>query len=304
MNDVAIQATGLTKAYSRKKPALEDIGFTVAGTGITGLVGRNGAGKTTLLKLCAGLLDTTAGQLEVWGEDPRDNLSVLSRLVYSYPNLKYGQALKLRDILHDYTALFPTFDREFAQGLISYFDLNAKQRYRALSQGMVSTFNFICGLACRTPLTLFDEPTLGMDVTVRRAVYEILLREYNECPRTFIVSSHLMSELEGILTDVLLIDGGKLVLHDTIDHLRQSAYLLEGDVEALDKFCQGKEVISRKQGETGAAVVVFEEADKDCVQEAGARGLKLSAVRPEDLCVYLTRENKEGELKCLWQKAS
>ncbi|MCL2654500.1 MAG: ABC transporter ATP-binding protein [Coriobacteriia bacterium] len=304
MNDVAIKATGLTKAYSWNKPALEDIGFTVEGTGITGLVGRNGAGKTTLLKLCAGLLDATAGQLEVWGEDPRDNLSVLSRLVYSYPNLKYGQVLKLRDILHDYATLFPAFDREFAQGLISYFDLNAKQRYKALSQGMASTFNFICALACRTPLTLFDEPTLGMDVTVRRAVYEILLREYNEYPRTFIVSSHLMSELEGILTDVLLIDEGKLVLHDTIDHLRQSSYLLEGDSEALDRFCQGKNVIYRKQGETGAAAVIFEEAGEGCVQEAGARGLKLSAVRPEDLCVYLTRENKEGELECLWQKAS
>ena len=304
MNDIAIKAISLTKTYTRNRAAVKSVDFTIKGEGITGLVGRNGAGKTTLLKLCAGLLSTTDGELEVWGEDPLDNPPVLSRLFYSYHNLKYNRLLKLRDILHDYNVFFTTFDLEFAQKLASYFDLPLKQRYDTLSQGMASTFNFICGLACRAPLTMFDEPTLGMDVTVRKTVYEILLREYNEYPRTVIISSHLMSELEGILTDVLLIDEGKLVLHDTIDNLRQSAYLLEGGREALDRFCVGKEVIYQKQGETGSVAVVFGHADEGHIQSAQSLGLKLSAVRPEDLCVYLTRESKEGELECLWQKTN
>ena len=75
---------------------------------------------------------------------------------------------------------------------------------------------------------MLDEPVLGMDVTVRKSAYEILLRDFAEHPRTFIISSHLLSEIEGLLSDILLIEKGKLVLHSPIDDVRQSAYRVDG----------------------------------------------------------------------------
>ncbi|MDR0286462.1 MAG: ABC transporter ATP-binding protein [Clostridiales bacterium] len=303
MCEFAVKANSLSKKY-QKKTALDGLTFAIQGNGITGLVGRNGSGKTTLLKLCAGLLDVTKGELLVFGGKPMDNLSILSKIVYTYHNLEFEKSMRLHDIMQNYKIMFPNFDLEFAEKLLRYFELKPQMKYIQLSQGMASTFNFICGLACRAPLTMFDEPVLGMDVTVRKAIYEVLLRDYTENPRTIIVSSHLFSEIERILSDVILINEGKLLLHESIDDLQQSAYMLEGEEVALKRFTEGKNVIWSRSGETGYSVVIYETFDERAVQAASEAGFNLSAVRTEDLCVYLTQVNKEVELECLWKKAN
>jgi ABC-2 type transport system ATP-binding protein len=210
--------------------------------GIIGLIGRNGSGKTTLMKMCSGLLNVTSGSLEVFGGTPMDNLNVLSDVVYTYHNIEYDKILRLISIIENYAIMFKDFDIKFAKKLLKYFDLNPKLKYTGLSQGMASVFNFICGISCRAKLTMLDEPVLGMDVTVRKSVYEVLLRDYTENPRTIIVSSHLLSELEGVLSDIILIDKGKLILFDNIDNLRQAAYRVEGEKPAVDTFIEDKNV--------------------------------------------------------------
>jgi len=300
----AIQAEALTKNYNKWKRAIDGLSVEIPAGGLVGLIGRNGSGKTTFMKLCAGLLNVTGGSLKVFGQAPMDNLEVLSNLVYSHPGLEYEPSLQLETILRNYARMFLDFDFEFASKLLRYFDLDSGLKYKQLSQGMVSTFNFSCGLACRAKLTLLDEPLLGMDITVRKAAYEILLRDYNEYPRTILLSSHLLAELEGILSDILLIDEGKLVFFCSLDDLRQSAYQLEGDRASLEAFCEGKPLIYRKNGELQSLAVVYEPLDESTKAEAGRWQLRLSAVRVEDLCTYLTRESKEGELACLWEKTN
>ena len=302
MANPIIEAQSLTKSFG-KKTVLDNLSFSMYDSGIIGFVGRNGSGKTTLMQLCAGLIPISSGQLKLWGQSPFNNLSVLSRLIYSYHDVTYSSSLRLKAVLGDYEALFPNFDRAFAEGLLSYFDLDPTAKYAKLSKGMASTCNFICALAARTPLTLLDEPTLGMDVTVRKAAYEILVREYSENPRLFIIASHWTSEIEGFLDDVLILDEGRLVLHDSIEGMRQSAYRLEGDQATLDAFIVDKDVIHRTAGETKSSAVVREPASERLIRETQEMNLRLSAVRPEDLYVYLTHENKGGDLECLWQEA-
>ncbi|MCL1791120.1 MAG: ABC transporter ATP-binding protein [Peptococcaceae bacterium] len=298
-----IRAEILTKKYPDKK-ALDNLTFTIQGSSITGLIGRNGAGKTTLMKLCAGLLTPTAGCLEIFGEPPGNNLKVLTRIVYACHDQPHDKNLRLRNVLSNYQIMFPVFDREFADKLVSFFRLNPKAKYGTLSQGMSSVFNFICGLACRAPVTLFDEPVLGMDAATRKSLYEVLLRDYNEYPRLILISSHLLTEIEGYLSDILLIDKGRLVWHGNIDDLRQSAYRLQGNVDVLESFCAGKHVLYQKHGVTDNIAVVREHPDDETVQEAAAAGLTLSVVRPEDLCLYLTQDTTEEELECLWEKTN
>jgi len=302
MSNVVIKAEGLTKAFG-KKTAIDDFSISISGDTIIGLIGRNGAGKTTLMKMIAGQLDVNSGNLEVFGEKPMDNLDVLQNLVYTYSDMLYEKNLRLKAILLNYAALFLNFDIDFAMKLLDYFSLSPRQKYKHMSQGMASIFNFICGLSCRTNLVMLDEPVLGMDVTVRKAAYEVLLREFSENPRTFIVSSHLLSEIEGILSEIILIDEGKLILYKDIDDLRQSAYRVEGEESAVDTFTAEKDIIYKKTG-LAAEVVVFHPLTEVVAALAKERGLKVSAVRPEDLCIYLTKENKEGELECLWQKVN
>ena len=298
MSKPAIQSIELSKHYGRNA-ALDSITLDIPEEGIIGLIGRNGSGKTTLLKLCAGLLDVTSGSLLVFGAKPMDNLSVLQDVIYSYHNIIYYKSLKLRTIMDSYAAMFSSFDLEFARKLLRYFGLEEDWKYTRLSQGMAGIFNFTCALASRARLTLLDEPLLGMDITVRKTAYEVLLRDFTEHPRTIIVSSHMLAELEAVLSDILLIDEGRLVLFDNIDNLRQSAYRIEGEKQAVDAFSAGRAVIYRRDG-LGCEAVIRELYDQRVLEEVGRYGLRVSTVRPEDLCIYLTRENKEGELECLW----
>ncbi|MCL2709084.1 MAG: ABC transporter ATP-binding protein, partial [Defluviitaleaceae bacterium] len=181
-----------------------------------------------------------------------------------------------------------------------YFELSEKMRYKNLSQGMGSIFNFICALSCRVPLTMLDEPVLGMDVTVRKAAYEILLRDFADNPRTFIVSSHLLSEIEGALSDVILIERGRTVLNCPIDDVRQSAYRVDGSERAVSGFIDGKKVIAHKKSEMKCFAVIYETCTELAAESSRRLGLSVSPVSAEDLCVYLTRQNKEDEFECLW----
>ncbi|MCL2250244.1 MAG: ABC transporter ATP-binding protein [Oscillospiraceae bacterium] len=302
MNDMIINTAKLTKTFG-KQTAVDNLTLGISGDSIIGLIGRNGAGKTTLMKMIAGQLDVNDGELHVFGEKPMDNLSVLKKVVYTYHNMPYPKTLKLETIFENYAALFPHFDKGFALKLLDYFALSPNLKFKNLSQGMASIFNFICGLSCRARLTMFDEPVLGMDVTVRKAAYEVLLREFSENPRTIIVSSHLLSEIEGILSEIILIDDGKLVLYEDIDELRQRAYRIEGEESAVNSFADNKNVIYKKTG-LASETVIYEELTEEVKRRATELGLTVSTVRAEDLCVYLTRENKGGELECLWQKMS
>jgi len=295
----AVKTENLCKRYGNKQ-ALSDINVTIQENSITGLIGRNGSGKTTLMKILSGNLDKTSGNAYVFGQPPMDNLAVLNNLVYTYHNIPFDPTLKLKTILYCYKTMFPTFDEIFANKLMHYFDLTGKMRYRSLSQGMTSIFNFLCALSCRTPLTMLDEPVLGMDITVRKSAYEILLRDYTEHPRTFIISSHLLAELEGLLSDILLIEEGRVVLNKPIDDVRQSAYRVDGTMPAITRHTEGKNVISLKSNELNTYAVIYENPTSAAIEQAKAQGLTVSPVRPEDLCVYLTQQNKEDELKCLW----
>lgn len=298
-NYEAVKTVNLNKRFG-KTHALKNLSVVIPENSVTGLVGRNGSGKTTLMKILAGLLDKTSGESLVFGQPPMDNLPVLNKLVYSYHDIIYDPKLNLGIILSAYKTMFAGFDTEFAGRLMKYFELRDKMKYKNLSQGMRSIFNFLCALACRAPLTMLDEPVLGMDVTVRKSAYEIMLRDYMEYPRTFVISSHLLSEIESILSDILLIEQGQAVLNCSVDDVRQGAYRVDGSAMAMDAFLRDKNVIARKTSDTGGFAVVYERYSEAAAASAGKLGLTVSPVKAEDICVYLTRQNKEEEFECLW----
>jgi ABC-2 type transport system ATP-binding protein len=299
MSNEVVRTVELTKRFG-KTTALAGLSFSMAEHSITGLVGRNGSGKTTLLKILAGLLDKSGGEALVWGEKPLDNMPILNKLIYTYHNVNYDSSLRLNSILFAYQTMFPNFDADFAGKLMKYFELDGKKRYKHLSQGMASVFNFLCALSCRAELTMFDEPVLGMDVGVRKSVYAILLRDFSEHPRTFIISSHLLSEIEGVLSDILLIEKGQTVLHNSLDELRQSAYRIDGEEARIASFIADKRTIAKKCKGLASFAVIYEPYNDESGTKAMAQGLTVSPVRAEDLCVYLTRQDKEEEFECLW----
>ncbi len=299
MENSIITLENLTKDYANLK-ALDNLTLNIEKGSILGLIGRNGSGKSTLMKILAGKLDNTGGEVKIFGENPMDNLKVLNKTIYSYHNYVYSGSMNLQTIMDCYSIMFDKFDKQFAIGLLKYFELKGKMKYKSLSQGMSAIFNFSMALASRCELTMFDEPTLGMDVTVRKSAYDVLLREFAQNPRTFIISSHLINELEPVLSNVLLLEKGKKIVYDDVDTLRNSAFRVDGDNSCILDFIKGKKAIEVVNSPLQSFAIVEEKVTEQILNETKAKNLQVSNVNLEDLFVYLTKDNKEGELECLW----
>jgi ABC-type multidrug transport system, ATPase component len=289
-----IECTNLTKNYGNIK-ALDDISFTIEENTITGLIGRNGAGKTTLLKIIAGFMKNTSGEVSVFGSAPFNSLQVSSNMFFADDNIEYPVSITLSELLIEISKFYSNWDMSLAKGLFEYFGLNPKQYHTNLSKGQRSTFNVIVALSTHSPVTIFDEPTTGMDASVRKDFYRALLKDYINYPRTIILSSHLLSEIEDILENILLIKNGTMILHSSVEEIKEMAICLRGDSELIHELCVNKDIIlTEKSSGCLSSVIVKNNFTEIDLQKAKLKGIEIFSVSADDLCVYLTNNSQGG----------
>ncbi|HEY2420125.1 MAG TPA: ABC transporter ATP-binding protein [Neobacillus sp.] len=289
-----IECRGLTKAFGNTR-ALNNLSFKIEENKITGLIGRNGAGKTTLLKIIAGYMKETSGEIKVFSEYPFNNLLVSANVIFIHNQINLPTALNLKEILAVGASFYENWDSELANRLFEYFSLHPLQHYDGLSLGMKSTFSMIIGLSARCALTIFDEPTTGMDAAVRKDFYRALLKDYIAHPRTILISSHHLNEIEDLLEDILLMKDGKELLHMPAADMRAWAIGLQGQSTLIDAWTQNKEVVHKKTiAYDQTYVIVKNDFSEQELQKARLAGLDISAVSSSDLCVYLTSKMKGG----------
>lgn len=287
-----VACENLIKTQGQLK-TLNDVSFSIEENTITGLIGRNGAGKTTLLKILAGFWRGTSGDVKVFAESPFNNLLVSANAIYIDDQMDFSTALTIKEILDEAGRFYEKWDRDLAQRLFDYFSFHPKQIHQNLSKGKKSTFNMIIGLASRCALTMFDEPTTGMDTAVRKDFYRALLKDYIAHPRTIIISSHHLEEVEDLLEDVLLLESGKKHLHLPMDVLKEYAVGLTGRTEIILQWTYHKEIIYQKNMDHDTTYVVVKN-DYFPLEQAKRLGIKISPVPASDLCVYLTNKTKGG----------
>ena len=292
MNVVILQ--DLVKRFGNKK-ALDDISLDLQENCIVGLIGRNGAGKTTLLRTLAGYLRPTEGKVLVFGENPFDNIRVLSNVILM-DDERYNPSASLWDLIDRAALSYSRFDKELAIKLLNYFNIPVKAKIKKLSKGMKTLFSLVIALISRSPLTMLDEPTLGLDAAHRKEFLSLLLKEYSSYPRTFIVSSHLISELEGMMEQVVLIDNGRMVFHKAIEDVQSYALYLTGHKKVLEELEGRHNIIYREQmGEMMVFGVVNDLPDEE-LRRLESLGVEISAMGVQDVCVNLTRPDKGGVL--------
>ncbi|MDR3068345.1 MAG: AAA family ATPase, partial [Cellulomonas sp.] len=176
--------------------------------------------------------------------------------------------LRLRDLLRHAAALSDGFDQTYALGLADRFELDVRKRFRHLSFGMTSMVNAILLLASPAPVLLFDEPTLGFDPIVRRRFYDALRADYDDRPRTVIVSTHVVDELARVASDVIVIDRGAIVLRAPMTDIEERSYRLVGPTDLVAPLTTGLNVLSTTvaAGLTSAAVLDRRVATPDGVR--------------------------------------
>ena len=281
-----IEADGLSRRYGSVN-AVNDVSFTIPEHSICGLLGRNGAGKSTLMQLITGQEFPSSGRILVAGENPVENAGVLARMAFVKESQKYPDDFRPRHVFKAAPAFFEHWDADFAGRLVDAFRLPLNTRIKKLSRGQLSSIGVIVGLAARAPITLFDEPYLGLDAVARQLFYDTLLADYAEHPRTILLSTHLIDEVADLLEHVLVIDDGRILIDAAADDLRGRAMTVVGRAAGVDACVVGRSVRHRDGLGSLASVTIdgVTAADRAAVTAAG---LELGTVSLQQLIVRAT----------------
>jgi len=289
-----IDVQHLTKQY-KDKTALDDVSLTIEKDTIYGLLGRNGAGKTTLMSILTAQNFATSGQAHLFGEAPYENADVLSRICFVRESQRYPDDATATHAFKAARLFFRNWDQELADRLIDDFQLPMKTTIKKLSRGQLSAVGVIIGLASRAEITFFDEPYLGLDAVARQIFYDRLLQDYAEHPRTIILSSHLIDEVASLIEKVIVIDNGRILLHEDTDALRGRASTVIGDAAKIEAWADGREVLHRESlGRVASVTVLGHLSDADRAAIAAA-DLDLAPVSLQQLIVRLTQNAAHPE---------
>ncbi len=286
-----IEVKNVSKIYGNKK-AVDNMSLTLEENKIYGLLGRNGAGKTTLMQMLAGHALPSSGEILINGQNPFNNRNITKDICLVNESNNFIKRLKIKDILKVASLFYPNWSWDTANALLTTFNLNPTLKTKGLSKGMESSLGIIIGLASRAKITILDEPYIGLDAAARFKFYEVLLEEYEEFPRTIILSTHLIDEVSNLFEEVVLMRSGGLVFHKSTEELLDSSITVSGKKEAVDEFSQGKRVLHESVLAGRKTATLYGEGLT--VEEAAAHNLDADRSSIQQLMVYMTEEELKG----------
>lgn len=212
-----LECKNLTKQYG-KQTALDNISLQIDSGHIIGLLGPNGSGKTTLLKLIAGILSPTSGELYV-KEEP---IGIASKKLISYlPDHSYlNDWMKVTEIIRFFDDFYEDFEAERAYDMLSSLQIDPNRKLRTLSKGTKEKVQLILVMSRKADLYLLDEPIAGVDPAARDYILNTIISNYDE-NASIVISTHLISDIENILDEVIFIRNGSIQFHSSVDDIRE-----------------------------------------------------------------------------------
>lgn len=261
-----IHAQGICKTYGNKI-ALDNVSLNIPAGRIIGLIGPNGAGKTTLLKGILGLA-TVDGDLQVLGLNPfTERVKLLEDVSFIADTAILPRWMKVSEALDYIEGVHPKFSRVKAMGFLAKTNITLNNKVKDLSKGMVTQLHLALIMAIDSKLLVLDEPTLGLDIIYRKQFYETLLNDYYDAQKTIVITTHQVEEIEGILTDLIFINNGKILLETTMEALPDNFIELQVDATNKEAALAFKPIHVRTI--LGGFSMVFENADSNQLQTLG-----------------------------------
>jgi ABC-2 type transport system ATP-binding protein len=281
----AIAARGLGKRYGRRW-ALTDCTLSIPAGRVAGLVGPNGAGKTTLLNLATGMLEPTAGSIEVLGGQPAATAAQLARVGYVAQDTPVYAGLSVADHLRLGAATNPAWDDDLARRRVDGLGLDPKQKAGKLSGGQRAQLALTLAVAKRPELLILDEPIASLDPLARRDFLRGLMEATAEHGLTVVLSSHLVEDLERVCDYLVVLVAGRVQLAGEVDDLLASHYLLTGPRRDPATLPASQHVITASHvGRQSSLLVRTEEPVHDpawTVDEVGIEDLVLAYMSQAD----------------------
>lgn len=286
-----LEACDLSKSFG-PNVALQNVSLNFEAGRIYGLFGRNGAGKTTLLNILSTRIFADDGTVFCEGENVTTHPKVISQNCCYMPEQHYFPGrFKVKTLLSHGQFSFPNFNGDYARDLCQIFNLNINQKYDQLSRGHQSIFRIVMGLAARAPITIFDEPVLGLDAVARDMFYRELIEEFSRDPRLFIISTHLIEESADLFNEAIIIKNGAIIRQASVDDLLSNMFYVSGKSPQIDEYLKDKSVITRQDLHGTVTAVVEGETDKiNPIQ-----GLRFDHLTIQKLFIHLTNEDAGQE---------
>jgi len=216
-----LECKNLCKDYGKKK-VLKNINLVIPRGKIIGLLGKNGAGKSTLIKLINDLLTPTSGEILINGEKP----GIHSKEIISYlPERTYlDKEMTIKQVIKYFEEFYKNFDAGKALKLLDDLDLDVNKKISKMSKGMQEKLQLILVMSRNAELYILDEPLGGVDPATRDYILDTILSNFSE-GASVIISTHLISDVERILDEIIFVDQGKIVLTSSADELRNKEKL-------------------------------------------------------------------------------
>jgi ABC-2 type transport system ATP-binding protein len=211
-----LECTGLTKNYGHKT-ALRAINLSIEPGRIVGLLGPNGSGKTTLIKISTGLLTPTSGSVLISGMNPGPETKAIVSFLPEVPYLNGW--MKVSQIVTFFSDFYSDFNREKALDMLSSLRIDTRESLKSLSKGTKEKVQLVLVMAREAKLYLLDEPIGGVDPAARDYILNTIIRNYNP-EASVVISTHLISDIEQVLDDIIFLKEGEVVLTSSVDDLR------------------------------------------------------------------------------------
>lgn len=218
-SEYLVEASALSKCYDKRSgAALNQLTLNIPRGRIIGLLGPNGSGKTTFIKLINGLLTPTSGTVRIGGYTP----SIQTKKLISYlPERTYLQSgLKVSEMVDFFSDFYDDFLREKAEHMLADLGINPAAKLKTLSKGTREKVQLILVMSRNADLYILDEPIAGVDPAARDYILKTIISNYNE-NATILLSTHLISDIENLLDDVIFIKNGQLILHSSVEDIRE-----------------------------------------------------------------------------------
>jgi len=216
-----VNVRNLSRDFKTKK-ALDDVSITLEPGKVYGLMGENGAGKSTLIKHIIGALQPQAGTVKVFGKSPAQNpMEVLSEIGYLSEDRDLPMWMRGQELLNYTAAFFHNWDMDYARKLMNKFHIDPQIKIKNMSRGEKARIGLITALSHRPKLLVLDEPSSGLDVSVRYDILSEVVRSVADSGRTILFSSHLLDEVERVTDDVIMIHQGKKIIDGHVDAIKE-----------------------------------------------------------------------------------
>ncbi len=282
---MTIEIRGMSKTADNLL-VLNDIDLVFKEKTIYGLLGQNDSGKTTLMRLMAHLRFPTEGYIEVDGLEIEEHTDVLKDIYFQTHDNIYPKRAKLKQIVKWMSQFYPNFQTDACISLLEKYHLDQNAYFRKLPLKKKTLFRSCLAFSNDVNYLLLDEPAFSLDAYHRHALYQDLLASYDRHPKTIILSTHAIDEIEELIERVIILEDGQVLIDDDVSNLVNRAYSVKGNERDVREFLQQKDILGQeyRNGIIRAYVQLSQEEIVD------TENLELKPLNLQELFIQLTRD--------------